>query len=137
MIRGSETMTYLSQAGVVELTTTTALVGHDGWADARLGDYDGSKVIFNDFLLIEELRHWRDEDTLDKPALRQTLQALGDEAAAYLEGVLLAAAAQSPASSWPRMCRPSVKQPGIKGGHQVMTTCRSYLARRSAKCCWT
>ncbi len=44
MISGSENLVYLSQAGVVELTPSTALVGHDGWADARLGDFDGSEV---------------------------------------------------------------------------------------------
>ncbi len=81
----TESLVYLSQAGVVELTPSTALVGHDGWADGRLGDLDGSDVILNDFLLIDELKHWRDTHTLDKPALRQALQALGDEAAAILE----------------------------------------------------
>ncbi len=40
-----EGLVYLNQAGVVELTPTTALVGHDGWADGRLGDLDGSGVI--------------------------------------------------------------------------------------------
>ncbi len=37
-----EGLVYLSQAGVVELMPTTALVGHDGWADGRLGYLDGS-----------------------------------------------------------------------------------------------
>ena len=84
----SDDLVYLSQAGIVELTPGTALVGHDEWADGRLGDLDGSDVILNDFLLIDELKHWRDTDTLDKPALRRALEALGDEAAAYLKGVL-------------------------------------------------
>jgi len=35
MIRGSEKLVYLTQAGVVELTPNTALVGHDGWATSR------------------------------------------------------------------------------------------------------
>ncbi len=91
----SRRLVYLSQAGVVELTPSTALVGHDGWADGRLGDLDGSDVILNDFLLIDELKHWRDH-TLDKPALRQALQALGDEAAGYLKSVLAPAARQYP-----------------------------------------
>jgi 3',5'-cyclic-AMP phosphodiesterase len=38
------------------LTPNTALVGHDGWGDGRLGDLNWSGVILNDFLLIEELR---------------------------------------------------------------------------------
>jgi 3',5'-cyclic AMP phosphodiesterase CpdA len=96
MISGSEHLVYLSQTDVVELAPSTALVGHDGWADARLGDFDGSEVILNDFLLIDELRHWRDQYTLDKPSLRQALQALGDGAAAHLKGVLPAAAEKYP-----------------------------------------
>jgi hypothetical protein len=96
MISGSENLVYLSKAGVVELTPSTALVGHDGWADARLGDFDGSDVILNDFLLIDELRCWTDPHTLDKPALRQALQVLGDEAATCLRRVLPAAAEKYP-----------------------------------------
>ncbi len=92
MLGGSGNLVYLSQASVVELTPDTALVGHDGWADGRLGDLDGSEVILNDFLLIDELRHWRDHHTLDKPALRRMLETLGDEAAAYLKSVLIPAA---------------------------------------------
>ena len=71
IVHGSQNLVYLTQAGVVELTPHTALVGHDGWADGRLGDLDGSDVILNDFLLIDELKHWRDTHTLDKPALRR------------------------------------------------------------------
>ena len=85
MIGGSSSLVYLSQADVVALTPNTALVGHDGWADARLGDFDGSDVILNDFLLINELRHWRELRTLDKPALRHALEMLGDEAARHIK----------------------------------------------------
>ena len=92
----SENLVYLTQSGAVELTPITALVGHDGWADGRLGDLDGSDVILNDFLEIEELCWWKDANTLDKPALRQALQALGDEAAGYLKSVLAPAAEKYP-----------------------------------------
>ena len=91
-----ERLVYLSQSGVVELTPNTALVGHDGWADARLGDLDSSEVILNDFLLIDDLQCWRDTRTLNKPALRRALEALGDEAAAYLKSVLAPAAERYP-----------------------------------------
>ena len=89
-------MVYLSQAGVVELTPNTALVGHDGWADGRLGDLDGSEVILNDFLLIDELRRWRDAHTLDKPALRQAFRPWATRRPRYLKGVLAPAAEQYP-----------------------------------------
>ena len=63
---------------VVELTPITALVGHDGWADGRLGDLDGSDVILSDFLLIDELKHWLDHHTLEKPGHRRAIEALAD-----------------------------------------------------------
>jgi 3',5'-cyclic-AMP phosphodiesterase len=91
-----DNLVYLSQAGVVELAPGAALVGHDGWADGRLGDLDGSDVILNDFLLIDELKHWKDQHTLDKPALRRALETLGDEAAGYLKMALASAAMQYP-----------------------------------------
>ena len=48
---------YLSAEGVQEITADVGLVGHDGWADARVGDYDRSTVMLNDYQLIEELAH--------------------------------------------------------------------------------
>jgi predicted MPP superfamily phosphohydrolase len=96
VVGDTEGLVYLSQSGVVELTPKTALIGHDGWADGRLGDLNRSEVILNDFLLIDELRCWRDAHTLDKPALRRVLEVLGDEAAGYLKGVLASAAGKYP-----------------------------------------
>ncbi len=77
-------LVYLPLAGVVRLTANTALVGHDGWGDARLGDYEGSRVELNDFYLIEELV----AANSDRGRLRQCLEQLGDEAAEYLARVL-------------------------------------------------
>jgi 3',5'-cyclic AMP phosphodiesterase CpdA len=85
-------LAYLSRSGVLELAPGTALVGHDGWADGRLGDFEGSGVILNDFLCIDELRCWTDAHTLDKPVLRRKIEALGDEAAGYLRNLLAPAA---------------------------------------------
>jgi predicted MPP superfamily phosphohydrolase len=90
--RRSEHLVYLNEAGVVELSPTVALVGHDGWADARLGDFDDSDVLLNDYLMIDELFQWRGRQTLDKPALRRALQGLGDEAARHFDAVLPQAA---------------------------------------------
>ena len=39
----------------MELTKDAALVGVDGWADGRLGDYARSTVMLNDYLLIENI----------------------------------------------------------------------------------
>jgi 3',5'-cyclic-AMP phosphodiesterase len=89
----SKYLKYLTAMGVEALTPRTAIIGHDGWADGRLGDYDRSDVILNDHLLIAELAVcWNGVD-LDKQRLRPILTALADEAAGHFERVLEAAAA--------------------------------------------
>lgn len=70
-------LVWLAGAGVVPLTDQTALVGHDGWADALLGDYERSYVMMNDYRLIAELAAHSKADRW--PLLR----ALGEEAAAH------------------------------------------------------
>jgi Icc protein len=78
----SPQLVYLTWAGAVGLMPETGLVGHDGWADGRFGDYDRSEDVLNDYLLIEELAD------LEKGDRQDWLQALGDEAAAHLRTVL-------------------------------------------------
>jgi hypothetical protein len=73
---------WLQSAGVVSLSKETALVGCDGFGDARCGDVDGSGIVLNDFLLVDEL-------TAVPHALRQErLRRYGDEAAEHLRSVL-------------------------------------------------
>jgi predicted MPP superfamily phosphohydrolase len=81
-------LTYLTAGGVISLAPGTALVGHDGWADARLGDFQRSDVLLNDYLLIEELRTWIDLFTLDRDELERRLRCLGDEVAAHFHRVV-------------------------------------------------
>jgi len=76
---------WLNISGVVPLTANTALVGHDSWADGRLGDFSRSEVMLNDYLLIDELKGLNKQDRYLK------LNALGDEAAALLEKRVLEA----------------------------------------------
>lgn len=78
-------LVYLTQQGVVRLTDRVGLIGHDGWADARLGNYERSMVLMNDYLLIAELKSFDKRDRW--PVLKQ----LGDEAAASVEEKLAAA----------------------------------------------
>jgi Calcineurin-like phosphoesterase len=70
---------WLPASGVIPLTDTTALAGHDSWADGRLGDFFNSEVVMNDYLFIAELRGHQ------KQELYTQLNALGDEAAEFLE----------------------------------------------------
>ncbi len=96
---------WLPAAGVVQLTEKTALVGHGGWGDGRFGDFFGSDVILNDYLLIEDLREllppdrpptWLSEREILSPRLQEKLMALGDEAAEHLRRVLPEACALFP-----------------------------------------
>ena len=88
LARQSDYLIYLTQESVVQLTPNTALVGHDGWADARLGDFDRSDVLLNDYFLIEELSRWNRDFIPDKEVLRRTLHGLGDEAVSHFAEVL-------------------------------------------------
>jgi len=76
---------WLNEAGVVELEPGIALVGHDGWADGRCGDYANSDVLLNDYFLIGEL------SGIDPVSRLRVLNRLGDEAAEHFSRVLPAA----------------------------------------------
>jgi Icc-related predicted phosphoesterase len=80
--RDSRWLRYLPVEPAVTLGGGTALVGHDGWADGRLGDFFGSKVVLNDYLMIDDLDGLNPEQRLAR------LNALGDEAATYFRRVL-------------------------------------------------
>jgi Icc-related predicted phosphoesterase len=75
----SRWLRWLPASGVVPLTDSTALAGHDSWADGRLGDFFRSEVLLNDYLLISEL------SGQGKRERYAQLNALGDEAAEFLE----------------------------------------------------
>lgn len=77
-----EFLRYMTQCAPIELTPTVGLVGHDGWADGRYGDYENSEIFMNDYKLIAELDGPFDLDR------RPMLGPLGDEAAAHIRDVL-------------------------------------------------
>jgi hypothetical protein len=81
---------WLSESGVIELTPQTGLLGHDGWADGRLGNRVRSDVMLNDYFLIQEF--------VGLAPLRRfaKLSELGDEAARYLKSQLLPAVTRFP-----------------------------------------
>jgi predicted MPP superfamily phosphohydrolase len=81
----SRHLCWLNTAGVVELTATTALVGHDSWCDGGYGDYERSSLVLSDFLYIEELLG------VGKKGRRAVLERLGNQAATYFASVLPAA----------------------------------------------
>lgn len=77
LCRESPSLTWMTGSSVVTLDERTALVGHDAWADARLGDPVGSPIRLSDWLMIDELAVPTEERIA-------RLRALGDEAAAHL-----------------------------------------------------
>lgn len=74
-----DNLTFLTTAAEpFPLTERAGLVGHDGWADAREGDYNRSLVMMNDYRLIQELAGF------SKQARLAELHRLGDEAAEHI-----------------------------------------------------
>ena len=69
---------WLPLDGVVELSYDVGLVGHDGWADGRYGDYAGSQLVLSDYVAI------RDFVGLTKVQRLGLLNGLGDAAAQYV-----------------------------------------------------
>ncbi len=88
---------WLTEAGVVELAPGVALVGHDGWYDARNGN--PHRLEMTDFSAIEDLVG-RNRDggwkKLPRPALILRVQALADKAVREAEVLVRAAAAKYP-----------------------------------------
>ena len=78
----SDWLHWLPAVGVVEFTKETGLIGIDSWADGRLGNYQDSMILLNDYSLIKELTG------LDQKARLFKLNELGDRAAADLRAVL-------------------------------------------------
>lgn len=70
---------YLTKEHIVELTPTTALIGHDGWSDARAGDFMNSTISLHDYTLIKELKN------LTKKKLQLKLHQLGSQAACDIQ----------------------------------------------------
>jgi 3',5'-cyclic AMP phosphodiesterase CpdA len=77
-------LVYLPSAGIVELDCGVGLVGHEGWGDARLGNFEGSQVFLPDFITIKDLSGVYH----DRRLLRHRLEALGDESADYFARLL-------------------------------------------------
>ena len=80
--RESAHLHWLNSVGVIGFPPHTSLVGHDGWADGRLGDYAGSDVELNDYYVIDDFKG------REGPERLEVLHRLGDEAARHFRRVL-------------------------------------------------
>lgn len=88
-------LVWLDDAGVTVLDGETALVGHQGWFDARLGDPQKSRVIMADFEYIAELReHYVNELNWiygGRSDLLTHLETLGRQTASQAKSPLMGA----------------------------------------------
>ena len=80
---------YLSQDGVHQLDEHRCLIGHDGWGDARNGDFLQTPIRLNDHRFIQDFKQ------IPRPVLQKKLQALGDQAAHHLASLLPQASEQA------------------------------------------
>lgn len=78
---GHPTLRWLPAAGVVRLDAATVLLGHDGWADARLGDWRTTPLSLNDFRLIAGFGE-------ERGARVARMRELADAAAGYVVKLL-------------------------------------------------
>ncbi len=84
---------WLSSSGAQFLNPDTMIIGVDGWADGRLGDYVNSRVVLNDSHMIAELLQAR---ITGKFALLEKMQQLADADALGLQENLSLALKQQP-----------------------------------------
>lgn len=69
-------------SGLISLTNDVILIGQDGWADGRLGDYQNSNIKLNDERMIADLFQ---AAILGKQSLLQKMQQLADMDAENLQ----------------------------------------------------
>lgn len=84
---------WLPACGIQKLDKNTYMVGQDGWADGRFGDYQNSRVGLNDSRLIADLFQ---EKILGKNHLLEKMQQLADEDAKRLHADLMLAISKKP-----------------------------------------
>lgn len=88
--RDSRRLHWLTGEGVIRLSRETALIGHDGWADGRNGNYAESPVMLNDYRLIADFAGLDSRDRLRR------LGELAEEAANHVREHLSTALDQCP-----------------------------------------
>jgi len=90
LVARRDDLVWLTEHPVPLVREGVAIVGDDGWGDARLGDPRGSRVELNDFHLIAELAG------LDREERIRRVRLLGEESADRLRPRLDAAARSCP-----------------------------------------
>jgi Icc protein len=79
-------LSWLSDEVIEEVSDDTALIGHDGWYDARIGLLR-NRVFMNDFYMIGDLKPFSARFLVPDPLLLK-IREIADESAAYLDRIL-------------------------------------------------
>lgn len=93
LTKSEKSLYWLPASGIQQLNKNTILIGQDGWADGRLGDYQNSRVVLNDSRMIADLFQ---EKIIGKFQLLEKMQQLADADAACLQNDLKAAVSLRP-----------------------------------------
>lgn len=84
---------WLPTSGLISLTDDVILIGQDGWADGRFGNYQNSNIKLNDERMIADLFQ---AAILGRQSLLQKMQQLADFDAAKLQDDLEKAVTKKP-----------------------------------------
>lgn len=93
LIKNNNQLCWLKTTGVLALNENTILLGQDGWADGRLGNFKNSRVELNDSRLITDLFQQR---ILGRNQLLEKMQSLADADAFALKSDLEKAVFRQP-----------------------------------------
>ena len=64
LVSNSKNMSWLTEMGIIEINSDTAVVGHDAWADGRFENFFLSPFLLNDYFLIPEFMKLGQKDLL-------------------------------------------------------------------------
>jgi predicted MPP superfamily phosphohydrolase len=93
LTKNNDLLYWLPASGFQKINEKVIILGQDGWADGRLGDYQNSNVRLNDSRMIEELRN---ANILGRSQLLEKMQELADADAASLQIDLTNGLSQAP-----------------------------------------
>lgn len=93
LTQSNDYLFWLPASGVQVLNDSTLIVGQDGWADGRIGDYENSTVSLNDSRMIADLFQAK---MLGKKPLLEKMQELADADAFNMSNNLVQAISRHP-----------------------------------------
>lgn len=124
----SEYLFWLPAAGIQQLTSDVVLVGQDGWADGRYGDYANTQVNLNDSRLIADLFQ---QNIRGKYCLLDKMQELANNDAVTLRCDLLSALKNNPKKIMVLTHVPPFKEICFNKGKAMLDNYLPYFASKA------